>query len=64
MSSLCRTCMTTKSFKVCRHSDEERMFTDSYTLPEVAFAVEMGYTIVEIHEVWAFRQQAPIFQDL
>lgn len=35
MSVLCQTCMKSKKFKICYHSDEERALTDCYTIPEI-----------------------------
>ena len=43
----------------CRHSEEERSFWGksgkSITTIEVEKALEKGYKIVEIHEVWHFE---------
>jgi len=39
----------------CDHSDEERMLTGVWCTPELNKAVEKGYRIVKIHEVWHFK---------
>ena len=42
---------------VCRHSDEERMLHGAWCTPELTKAVELGYIIVTIHEVWHFNER-------
>ena len=39
---------------LCPHSDEERMMTGTWCTPELQKAVEKGYQITKIHEVWHF----------
>ena len=39
----------------CRLSEEERSFWGTFTTIEVEKALEKGYKIVEIHEVWHFK---------
>ena len=39
----------------CRHSEEERSFWGTFTTIEVEKALEKGYKILEIHEVWHFE---------
>ena len=61
---LCRSCvesemlidLLTKSCS-CRHSDKERMLHGTWCTPELAKAVELGYIIVTIHEVWHFNER-------
>jgi len=49
---LCFTCAKTENTtQECSHTDEERMFTQSYCTPEVEVAINCGYRIVKIHEV-------------
>ena len=50
---LCRTCMTDQS-SVCTHSDSERMLTGTWVTDEVKKAIEKGYILDKIHEVWHF----------
>ena len=38
-------------------SDEERMLHGTWCTPELAKAVELGYIIVTIHEVWHFNER-------
>ena len=37
-----------------RHSDEQRTMTGTWCTPELEKAVEKGYRILKIHEVWHF----------
>lgn len=48
----------------CNHSDEDRALIGTWCTPELAKAVEMGYVIKEIHEVWHFPEsRAGLFKD-
>ena len=48
----------------CPHLDEERMIKRTWCTPEIVKAVEMGYTLVRIHEVWHFpKRQVGRFAD-
>ena len=40
----------------CHHSDNDRMLHGTWCTPELAKAVEKGYTLVKIHEVWHFPE--------
>ena len=51
---LCKQCVMDNSSE-CRHSKEERSFWGTFTTIEVEKALEKGYKIVEIHEVWHFE---------
>ena len=42
---------------LCPHSDEERMMTGTWCTPEIQKAVEKGYKIQKIHEVWHFPKE-------
>ena len=58
---LCRSCVEEEMGKPlhekshhCTHSPEQRMLRGTWCTPELKKAIEMGYTIVTIHEVWHF----------
>ena len=51
---LCKQCVMDNSSE-CRHSEEERSFWGTFTTIEVGKALEKGYKILEIHEVWHFE---------
>ena len=54
MFSLCRTCMQTLQQEQCNHSEEERALTGTWVSLEIAKAIEKGYRVLEIYEVWHF----------
>ena len=60
---LCRSCVEQQMSKpllershLCSHSSTQRMLRGTWCTPELQKAVEMGYTMVKIHEVWHFPQ--------
>ena len=49
---------------VCNHTPEERMLRGTWATPEIKKAVEKGYHLLQIHEVWHFeKQQQGLFRD-
>jgi len=59
---LCRTCVETEQPKpllqrscVCDHSPEERALLGTWCTPELNKAIEKGYQILHIHEIWNFN---------
>ena len=70
---LCRTCVETEMEKpmpersyVCPHTPEQRQITGTWCTPELEKAVEKGYQILHIHEVWHFPeelQRVGLFQE-
>ena len=38
----------------CKHTEEQRMLRGTWASPEIYYAVEKGYKIVKIHEVWNY----------
>lgn len=53
--SLCRTCASEKNPDCC-HSEEERAFVGTWCMPELNKALDLGYKIMEIYEVWNFKE--------
>jgi hypothetical protein len=51
---LCKQCVMDNSSE-CRHSEEERSFWGTFTTIEVQKAIEKGYRVLQIHEVWHFE---------
>ncbi|CAH3163213.1 unnamed protein product, partial [Porites lobata] len=50
----------------CCHTPEERMLRGTWCTPEIEKAVEKGYRVVQIHEVWHFpphQQQEGLFRE-
>jgi len=57
---LCTKCFDEK-YNDCTHSDEERAIIGTWTSDEISKALEKGYKIIEINEVWHFKEKATIF---
>ena len=60
---LCCTCVQEEQAKpmlhhthYCHHSDVDRMLRGTWCTPELVKAVEKGYSLVNIHEVWHFPE--------
>ena len=58
---LCRSCVEEEQAKpllqrthYCQHNDAERTLRGTWCTPELVKAVEKGYKIIKIHEVWNF----------
>ena len=49
---LCRTCADTESRDACHHTDEQRSFTGTWCTPEIEKALQMGYTLLKVYEVY------------
>ena len=70
---LCRTCVQEEQEKpmlershYCHHSNADRMLRGTWCTPELVKAVQKGYTLVKIHEVWNFppqQRQTGLFRD-
>ncbi|XP_071503405.1 uncharacterized protein [Diadema antillarum] len=54
---LCRTCANDKQTTPCDHSDEERALLSTWVSEELKKAVELGYKIVDIYEVWHYPRK-------
>ena len=56
MFCLCRPFVLSSSSEECRHTeDEEQALTGRWVLDEVRLAVEKGYWILEIYEVYEYQ---------
>ncbi|XP_061191720.1 uncharacterized protein LOC133199940 [Saccostrea echinata] len=61
---LCRTCaerQDSTSKHRCQHTDQERSLTGTWVTTELHKALDMGYTLERIYEVWHFPESS---QDL
>lgn len=54
MFSLCRTCSENYQQTPCEHTDGERAFTGTWVTDEVKKALEKGYQLQKIYEIWNF----------
>ena len=70
---LCASCVEEEQDKpllqryhYCTHTDAQRMLRGTWCTPELIKAMEKGYKIIKIHEVWHFpcnQRQAGLFRD-
>ena len=54
--SLCRTCSINHCV-TCDHTDEEREISGTYCTLEVDKALEEGYKIIKINEIWHYKER-------
>ncbi|KAJ8909929.1 hypothetical protein NQ315_005648 [Exocentrus adspersus] len=55
MFVLCRTCGEKMNQGKCHHTEEERALTETWVIDEVKKALEMGYRMLKVHEVWSYE---------
>ena len=68
---LCKTCVQNELEKpflersaICNHTNDERTLQGTWCTPELKKAVEMGYVIKHIYEIWHFEKtQHGLFRD-
>lgn len=53
---LCRTCVEMENQNPCTCSDQQRAITGTFATPEVLQAIDKGYKILKIYEVWHFPE--------
>ena len=61
---LCASCVKAEQAKpllqrthYCQHTDAERTIRGTWCTPEINKAIEKGYTLIKINEVWNFAQE-------
>ncbi|XP_049338297.1 uncharacterized protein LOC125803858 isoform X1 [Astyanax mexicanus] len=54
---LCRVCAELQQQQCCKHADEERALTGSWCSVEVMKALEKGYRVLKVFEIWHFPKQ-------
>jgi hypothetical protein len=60
MFPLCKTCADTTNKATCTHSDAERAILGTWCHVELLKALEKGYQILRLHEVWHFPEQSDV----
>lgn len=55
MFSLCRLCTEQMTQGNCNHLEKDRVLTGTWVVDEVRKAVELGYVIKKIHEIWQYE---------
>ena len=64
MFALCKTCADTCNLTPCTHTDHERAIQGTWRSVELVKALEKGYRIFQMHEVWHFsRKTDSLFKD-
>ena len=64
MFPLCKTCVDTLNQNPCTHTDEERAILGTWCHVELMKAIEKGYEVLEIHEVWHWEETTDeLFKD-
>ena len=56
MFPLCKTCADTKNQNPCTHTDQERAICGTWCHVEVVKAIEKGYVVLNLHEVWHWEE--------
>ena len=57
MFTLCRTCCE-KEDEYCTHTSEQRGFWGTFCTPELKLAVDNGYEILEVVEIWHWARRS------
>ena len=52
--TLCYLCAKNSNASKCNHSDDDRSITACWGTPELYVALENGYTLLEIYQVWHY----------
>lgn len=55
---LCRTCADEMQQEPCRHSDSERAINGTWVSLELMKALEKGYRVVRVNQVWHFPDKS------
>jgi hypothetical protein len=64
MFPLCKTCADTCNQTPCTHSERERAIQGTWCSVELEKALEKGYRILQMHEVWHFPETSDaLFKD-
>ena len=61
---LCRTCVLKQQQQTCNHNDEERVLYGTWTSVEVQKALELGYRILALYEIYHFEKREKIFDNM
>ena len=59
---LCAKCMEEQKHGFCKHSDKQRMLHSVWTTIEIKFAVECGYKLVKVHEMFVYKERKKIYE--
>jgi len=57
MNVLCEYCAEHKITTGCTHTDRQRALVGTWTSVEISLALTCGYRMIEIYEVWHYKQR-------
>ena len=60
---LCYTCASTTCLNNCTHNEDERCLIGTWATVEVNKAIEKGYCMCEIYEIYHFYRQEKVFSE-
>ena len=65
MFPLCAVCaQDPPESQICNHTNEERALVGTWVSEEIKKAIELGYVLVDIYEVWHFEESSDsLFRD-
>jgi hypothetical protein len=58
MFPLCRTCVEALDTNPCQCTDQDRAMIGTYCTPEINKAIEKGYTILRVYEVYHWKESS------
>ena len=58
MFPLCRMCAEGLLQEKCTHTDAERAMTGVWYTPELHKALDLGYVILKVHEIWHWEEKS------
>ena len=61
--ALCFTCANEKKSLICKHACEEREISGTWTSVEIMKAIEKGYQIIKIFEIYNYKKKEKLFGD-
>ena len=56
--------MSTTCLDVCTHDDDERSIIGTWTTIEINKAIEKGYRMQDVYEVYHFSRQEKVFPNM
>ena len=56
--SCCRLCSEHNQGSICNHEDQDRAFEGTWCTPEIDKALQKGYKLVRVYEVWHYEKTA------
>ena len=62
VAPLCNYCATHQLQDVCKHSDQLRSLTGTWTFEDLNRSIEIGYEILEMYEAYIYPEQAKLGQ--